>query len=61
MEETNLSERLFKLEKCALTIVEEFEKVAKHESLGSSMLFLRNALSRVRGEMDRVALEIGVE
>jgi hypothetical protein len=49
------------LEKCALTIVEEFEKIARHESLGASILFLRNALSRVRGEMDRVALEIGAE
>jgi hypothetical protein len=61
MEETNLEQRLFKLEKCALTIVEEFEKIARHESLGASILFLRNALSRLRGEMDRVALEIGVE
>ncbi|HEY7389685.1 MAG TPA: hypothetical protein VH640_14310 [Bryobacteraceae bacterium] len=61
LEETSLDQRLFKLEKCALTVVKEFEKIASHESLGASILFLRNALSRLRGEMDRVALEIGVE
>jgi hypothetical protein len=58
-QETNLQQRLFKLEKCCIRIVSEFEQIASHESLGASRMFLNSALSRVRGELDRVALENG--
>jgi hypothetical protein len=57
-QETDLQQRLFKLEKCGLAVVREFEKIAGHESLGMSQTFLKSALTKVRGELNRVALEI---
>jgi hypothetical protein len=58
-EEADLGERLFKVEKCAMAVVKEFEKIAGNDNLGASRMFLNSALTRVRGELDRVALEIG--
>jgi hypothetical protein len=59
MEESDLQNRLFKVEKCAMSIVKEFEKIASHESLGASRMFLKSSVSRVREEMNRIAAEIG--
>jgi hypothetical protein len=58
-EETELGQRLFKIEKCGMAVVREFEKIASDEGLGASRMFLRSALTRVQGELNRVALEIG--
>ncbi|HEY7389541.1 MAG TPA: hypothetical protein VH640_13590 [Bryobacteraceae bacterium] len=59
MEEAELGNRLFKVEKCAMTVVKEFEKIASHESLGASEMFLKSAVARVCRELNRVAAEIG--
>jgi hypothetical protein len=59
LDATALEERLFKLEKCGLVLVQEFEKIAGEMSLATSQMFLKSALTRVRSELDRVAVEIG--
>ena len=59
-EEANLGERLFKVEKCAMAVITEFEKIAGNESLGASRMFLENAVARVCAELNRLAVEIGV-
>jgi hypothetical protein len=59
-EETDLGERLFKVEKCGMTVVKEFEKIATHESLGATRMFLKSAMARVHAELNRVAVENGL-
>lgn len=58
-EEIDLGNRLFKVEKCAMTAVKEFEKIAYHESLGASRMFLKSAVARVCCELNRVAAKLG--
>jgi hypothetical protein len=58
-EEVNLGQRLFKVEKCAMAAIKEFEKIAGNENLGASRMFLKNAVARVCDELYRVAAEIG--
>jgi hypothetical protein len=59
LEATELEDRLSKLEKCGVVLVQEFEKMAGQMTLATSQMFLKSALMRVRSELDRVAIEIG--
>jgi hypothetical protein len=58
-QEGELQERLFKTEKCGMAVIKEFEKIASHESLGASQMFLKSAVARVCRELNRVAAEMG--
>jgi hypothetical protein len=60
IEEGELSQKLFKVEKCGMAVIQEFEKIANHESLGASRMFLKSAVARVQSELNRFAAEIGV-
>jgi hypothetical protein len=42
-----------------MAAIKEFEKIVSNESLGASRMFLKNAVARVCGELNRVAVEIG--
>jgi hypothetical protein len=57
-EESDLQERLFKAEKCGMAVIKEFERIGNNESLGASQMFLKNAVTRLCGELNRVAAEI---
>jgi hypothetical protein len=59
IEEGNLGDRLFKVEKCGMAVIKEFEKIANHQSLGATRMFLRSAVARVQSELNRLAAEIG--
>jgi hypothetical protein len=58
-EESNLKQRLSKVEKCGIALVREFEKIVAEESQGPSRMFVRSALSHVRNELNRVGMQIG--
>jgi hypothetical protein len=60
IEEGELGQKLFKVERCGMAVIQEFEKIANHESLGASRMFLKNAVARVQAELNRLAAEIGV-
>jgi hypothetical protein len=59
LDATELENKLFRLEKCGLVLVKEFEKIASQVTLATSQMFLKSALLRMRSELDRVAVEIG--
>ena len=54
LHESDVQERLHKLERCCLTIVAEFDKIARDERLGVARVSFHNTLNRVCDEMLRL-------
>ena len=54
-----LSERITELDKCCTAVIEEFDRLAR-AGLGMSQLLFKSSLTRVRQELDRIALECGI-
>jgi hypothetical protein len=59
MAEGDLVERLFKLENYVMAAIKELEKIASDENVGVPRMLLKNAVARVCGELNRVAVETG--
>jgi hypothetical protein len=58
--EAGLSERIEKLNPCATILIAEFEKIGSDEGLGVTRMLFNSALTRVRTELGRVALQNGL-
>lgn len=58
--EADVAARIEKLHECGMGLASEFEKVSRDEGLGTARTLLNSALSNVRSELNRVAVENGL-
>jgi hypothetical protein len=58
--DSNVGNRIHKLEKLCFAVVAEFEKISRDERLGITRYFFNSSFTRVRDEVVRVAVENGI-
>ena len=59
--ETNLGDRIVKLEKCGTALAAEFQKIGSDQGLGITRMLFNSALASVREQLGRVAAVNGFE